>query len=63
MLSAVTAPRPRFVVCEDGAEYIERFRRFLGDDFAFVRANDLDAVLTALAAAGSSGAPGPGGVT
>ena len=24
-------PRPRFVVCEDGSEYLDRFRRFLGD--------------------------------
>jgi hypothetical protein len=27
-----------FLVCEDGAEYTERFRRFLGADFAFERA-------------------------
>src|SRR5581483_12222103 len=27
-----------FVVCEDGAEYTERFRRFLGSQFRFVRA-------------------------
>jgi hypothetical protein len=32
--------RPRFVVCEDGSEYMDRFARFLGDDFAFVRAAD-----------------------
>jgi len=23
---------PRFVVCEDGSEYMDRFTRFLGDD-------------------------------
>jgi hypothetical protein len=27
-----------FIVCEDGAEYTERFRRFLGAQFAFERA-------------------------
>jgi len=27
-----------FIVCEDGAEYTDRFRRFLGDRFSFVRA-------------------------
>jgi len=32
--------RPRFVVCEDGDEYMVRFTRFLGDDFAFVAAAD-----------------------
>ena len=41
---------PHFIVCEDGAEYIERFRRFLGEDFTFVPAHDLDATLAALAA-------------
>ena len=33
--------RPRFVVCEDGREYIDRFRRFLGGALEFVAANDL----------------------
>ena len=27
-----------FIVCEDGAEYTDRFRRFLGSHFSFVRA-------------------------
>jgi hypothetical protein len=27
-----------FIVCEDGAEYFERFQRFLGGEFRFVRA-------------------------
>ncbi|HET9752028.1 MAG TPA: hypothetical protein VFP52_03680 [Myxococcales bacterium] len=27
-----------FLVCEDGAEYTDRFRRFLGERFAFARA-------------------------
>jgi hypothetical protein len=35
-----TPPRLRFVVCEDGAEYLERFRRFLGDSFDFFPAHD-----------------------
>jgi hypothetical protein len=32
--------RPTFIVCEDGSEYIDRFRRFLGDDVDFVAAQD-----------------------
>ncbi|HVU49486.1 MAG TPA: hypothetical protein VHL80_02305 [Polyangia bacterium] len=47
-----TAQPPRFVVCEDGAEYIERFRRFLGGSFAFVPARDLGGALEAIEAAG-----------
>jgi hypothetical protein len=39
MLPGVTKGRPRFVVCEDGTEYVERFERFLGDTFEFVRAS------------------------
>ena len=38
VVSAVSSPadaRLRFVVCEDGAEYLERFRRFLGDVVRF----------------------------
>jgi len=45
MLPAVS--RPRFVVCEDGSEYIARFRRFLGEAFEFVAANDLAAAQAA----------------
>jgi hypothetical protein len=37
---------PRFVVCEDGSEYLERFRRFLGADFAFVAASDFASART-----------------
>jgi hypothetical protein len=44
----IVKPSARFVVCEDGAEYIERFRRFLGDGFAFVAAHDLEGALAAL---------------
>lgn len=47
MLPAVSAQRPRVVVCEDGAEYIDRFRRFLGAAFDFVAANDLAAAAAA----------------
>jgi hypothetical protein len=36
----MSAGRPRFVVCEDGSEYVERFRRFLGDAFDFLPAQD-----------------------
>jgi hypothetical protein len=45
MLPAVTGRRQRFVVCEDGTEYIERFRRFLGDDFEFLPAADFGSAL------------------
>jgi len=40
--------RRTFVVCEDGTEYIQRFRRFLGDDFDFVPAADFAAARAAL---------------
>jgi hypothetical protein len=33
---------PRLIVCEDGNEYLDRFRRFLGADFAFVAAADFE---------------------
>jgi hypothetical protein len=36
----VKPARQRFVVCEDGSEYVERFRRFLGDAFELVPAHD-----------------------
>jgi hypothetical protein len=37
--------KPRWIVCEDGDEYLTRFRRFLGQEFEFVAAADLEAVL------------------
>jgi hypothetical protein len=52
----VTSPsdaRRRFVVCEDGAEYLERFRRFLGESFDFLPAHDFSE-----ARAAASGADG-----
>ena len=51
MLSPVTEARPRFVVCEDGTEYLERFSRFLGDDFTFVAAADFESARAAAAGA------------
>jgi hypothetical protein len=42
----VTTPAPsrvRFVVCEDGDEYLQRFRRFLGEAFEFLPARDFAA--------------------
>ena len=42
---------PRFIVCEDGREYLDRFTRFLGDDFAFIHTLDF---ASALAAAGDA---------
>jgi hypothetical protein len=48
---AVSARLPRFVVCEDGAEYRERFGRFLGAAFEFLPAADYAAARAAAAAA------------
>ena len=44
----MSAARPRFVVCEDGREYLDRFTRFLGDDFAFVAAQDFESARAAV---------------
>lgn len=52
----MTAPAlPVFLVCEDGHEYSERFQRFLGRDFRFVRAGsfrEVDLALTSHAPTG-----------
>jgi hypothetical protein len=45
--------RPRFVVCEDGQEYLERFERFLGADFEFAPARDFSTLLAQLERLGS----------
>ena len=37
--------RPRWIVCEDGDEYLSRFRRFLGGEFDFVAAGDFETAL------------------
>jgi len=42
---------PRFVVCEDGTEYLDRFSRFLGDEFTFVAAPDFDSARSLAAGA------------
>ena len=39
--------KPRWIVCEDGDEYLSRFRRFLGHEFEFFPAGDLEDVLRA----------------
>jgi hypothetical protein len=49
--------KPRFVVCEDGREYLDRFQRFLGATFDLLPASDY---ATARAAAGPSGAGAAG---
>jgi hypothetical protein len=33
---------PRFLVCEDGDEYLERFNRFLGQEFRFIQSRDFE---------------------
>ncbi len=40
--------KARFVVCEDGSEYTERFQRFLGAEFQFARAGHFEEVLALL---------------
>ena len=52
-MSAPAAPRLRFVVCEDGDEYLQRFRRFLGEGFELLPARDFAGA--AAAAAGADG--------
>ena len=51
MLPDLTAARPCFVVCEDGTEYLDRFRRFLGEAFEFRAAGDFATALAAAAGA------------
>jgi hypothetical protein len=51
MLSPLTPTRPCFVVCEDGTEYLDRFSRFLGDDFTFVPATDFESARASAAGA------------
>jgi hypothetical protein len=34
--------RPRFLIVEDGNEYLDRFNRFLGDDFDFQSSRDFE---------------------
>lgn len=43
--------RRTFVVVEDGTEYIQRFRRFLGEAFDFVPASDFASARAAAASA------------
>jgi hypothetical protein len=56
-MTATDPGRPRFVVCEDGTEYMERFQRFLGGEIDFVPATDF---ATALAVAKSDTKPADG---
>jgi hypothetical protein len=46
-MSPPSSRRPLFVVCEDGSEYIDRFRRFMGESFDFVAAPDFAAARAA----------------
>jgi hypothetical protein len=50
MFSAVS--KLRFIVCEDGNEYLERFRRFLGEEFDFAVAHDYAQVCDVIDGAG-----------
>jgi hypothetical protein len=40
--------KPRWIVCEDGDEYLARFQRFLGHEFEFVAAKGLEDSLGAV---------------
>jgi hypothetical protein len=61
---------PRWLVCEDGTEYVDRLQRFLGGEFQFERVTDAASLLAAVLppAAGSApvappaGAPAPAAV-
>jgi len=50
-VSAPAPPRLRFVVCEDGDEYLQRFRRFLGEGFELLPARDFSGAAAAAPAA------------
>ena len=50
-MTADATARRVFVVCEDGTEYVDRFRRFLGESFDFVAARDFAATRTAIGGA------------
>jgi len=40
--------KPLFVICEDGTEYLDRFERFLGAEFRFVRTGSFGALVSTL---------------
>jgi hypothetical protein len=46
---------PLFLVCEDGEEYTQRFERFLGREFRFLRVPDGHQAKAAATTAGASG--------
>jgi hypothetical protein len=41
--------KPLWLICEDGTEYLERFERFLGSEFRFLRVTELGALLASVA--------------
>ena len=47
--------KPLFVICEDGTEYLDRFERFLGGEFRFLRTGSFAALVAALADARGEG--------
>jgi hypothetical protein len=51
MLPGMSAARPRWLVCEDGDEYVARFVRFLSGEFEFVACDSAAALVAALAGA------------
>jgi hypothetical protein len=53
--------RPLYAVIEDGVEYLERFRRFLGSEFRFERGSDLDTALALATGRAAAEAVAPAG--
>ncbi len=49
--------KPRWLVCEDGSEYLDRFARFLSSEFDFGHTQSAGALLDELAAAQQAHVP------
>lgn len=51
----MSAPKPLWIVAEDGTEYTERFARFLSGEFAFARGADFASVRALCERGGAAG--------
>src|SRR5205085_8121535 len=47
--------KPLFVICEDGTEYLDRFERFLGSEFRFLRTSSYATLVSALGDGAAAG--------
>ena len=61
-MTAAASSGPKFLVCEDGHEYSERFQRLLGDVFTFVRVASFAEVMAAVRAEAADAGDGPMGL-